>query len=520
MKLGRLVVFAAALTASTARAQYKLGDGTKLDRNLQIGSGSRNPAGPDFAAEVRFRNAIVTGNAPGGLSFRGDVGYRAPGEFLGSLGSNDQFAFRRDSVYSGLAGLGIRGTDALQYQFALTTGNAPPPGLTGSGVFPRSGGAPGIAPGRAGPPDRDAGAPVTTIAPGQPGADMRGTGLWLLRSPSAFVATRTIQPTLVTTLEDREGNTFGVTASALRGLAMEPMPGVSPASAESKVKLDAADGRLGATPRGGATETPDTTTPTLSEYERLLSRLAAPDKDEGKIGVQGAAREAGAKTPEWRQRLDALRRELEESRRDIITRAPGGDAGPGAAPTDRDRGDVLGLLRRVGEEPVTRLAPPGFDPYSVHMTRGQQFLSEGQFFFAEERFTSALNARPDDPMAAIGRVHAQLGASLYASAAVNLRRLFTRSPELIGARYDASLLPDADRARAIIDRLERLAAEGKGLGRETGLLVAYLGFQVGDRAAVERGLKTAGEQGSGPPDPALDTLVGVLRGVWAPPGGK
>src|SRR4051812_30179401 len=101
-----------------------------LDRNLQQGSGGVNPGRPDFAQEVRFRNAIVTGNVPGGPSFRGNVGYRAPGEFAGNLPSNSLYTFRRDSVYSGLGGMGIRGTDALQYQFAATTGNTPPPGFS------------------------------------------------------------------------------------------------------------------------------------------------------------------------------------------------------------------------------------------------------------------------------------------------------------------------------------------------------------------------------------------------------
>src|SRR3954471_2751530 len=63
-------------------------DQNVLDRNLQQGSGGVNPGRPDFAQEARFRNAIVTGNVPGGLSFRGNVGYRAPGEFAGNLPSN------------------------------------------------------------------------------------------------------------------------------------------------------------------------------------------------------------------------------------------------------------------------------------------------------------------------------------------------------------------------------------------------------------------------------------------------
>jgi len=129
-----LPAIAAALVlglSTGASAQNALGDGTALDANTGQ-SGRTNYRRPDFASELRFRNAIATGNAPGGLSFRGDLGYRQAGEFSGDLGSDSLFAFRRDSLYSGLAGMGIRGTDALQYQFALTTGAAPPRNLAGN----------------------------------------------------------------------------------------------------------------------------------------------------------------------------------------------------------------------------------------------------------------------------------------------------------------------------------------------------------------------------------------------------
>jgi len=133
-RAGALPTIAAMLMiglAGTANAQNALGDGTALDANTGQ-NGPRNYQRPDFASELRFRNAIATGNAPGGLSFRGDLGYRQAGEFSGDLGSDSLFAFRRDSLYSGLAGMGIRGTDALQYQFALTTGAAPPRNLAGN----------------------------------------------------------------------------------------------------------------------------------------------------------------------------------------------------------------------------------------------------------------------------------------------------------------------------------------------------------------------------------------------------
>src|SRR5690606_33235959 len=133
----------ACLPAAPARAQDALGDGTALDANQQVGAGRINRPGPSIENELRFRNAIVTGNAPGGLSFRGDVGYTSPFEFRGELGSDTLFSYRRDSFYSGLAGMGIRGTEALQYQFALTTGSEPPPNLRGSLIASRSGMEPG-----------------------------------------------------------------------------------------------------------------------------------------------------------------------------------------------------------------------------------------------------------------------------------------------------------------------------------------------------------------------------------------
>src|SRR5690242_13610043 len=80
---------AALLVALASPAIAQIGTGRALDRNLQRGSGGVNPRSNSYADELRFRNAVVTGNAPGGFSFRGDVGYRAAGEFSSRLGSDD-----------------------------------------------------------------------------------------------------------------------------------------------------------------------------------------------------------------------------------------------------------------------------------------------------------------------------------------------------------------------------------------------------------------------------------------------
>ena len=126
------------LFSSAAVGQNALGDGRALDGNLSV-DGPLNVSRPSFEAELRFRNAIATGNAPNGLSFRGDTAFTAPSEFRGVLGSNDLFSFRRDTLTSGLAGMGIRGTDALQFQMSLTAGSQAPANLVGGFVQLRSG---------------------------------------------------------------------------------------------------------------------------------------------------------------------------------------------------------------------------------------------------------------------------------------------------------------------------------------------------------------------------------------------
>jgi hypothetical protein len=226
-----------AVSSSGAQAQNALGDGTALDANPGQYGTTNSYTRPSLVDELRFRNAIATGNAPGGLSFRGDIGYRAQGEFTADLGSDELFAFRRDSLYSGLAGMGIRGTDALQYQFALTTGAAPPRNLMGSLSYTRddqyaastnyqnTGGI--QQPGTLGI-DReqrrmDPTGQALSTDPSITGLDS-GSMMGTLRSSSTYSTTNTMQPSLISVY--REGidrRPVGLIASPLLGVTPAPL---------------------------------------------------------------------------------------------------------------------------------------------------------------------------------------------------------------------------------------------------------------------------------------------------------
>lgn len=551
--------FTAASLAAIAGLAHPALAQNALDRNLQVGSGGVNPARPSFADEVRFRNAIVTGNVPGGFSFRGDVGYRAPGEFQGRLGSDATFAFRRDAYYSGLGGLGIRGTEALQYQFAMTTGNAPPPSLGISPEFWRAGAQATARAVSAEPSPRGISDLSNLTAPpaGPQAGDDRGLSLLSLRAPSSFAANRGLQPVTLNVGQAPDGTYRALTASVLRGVTLDGIPQTPaadpfgrprPETQPEETRPPSAD--PASDPRG--TGAP----PVRTAYEDLMQRFQAaaaetPARTPGVPFTPGAT-EPGAQPdiPEWERRLNELRGQLGSptatdpaSPTDPSMRPPGSD--PTAAPRpgpagdtkpdrkdgkdrkdestrdpDRDllsglRPETMEMIKRAGGQ-VTVLAQPGFDAYGTQMAAGQKHLASGRFFDAEERFTAALGAKPRDPMASIGRVHAMIGSGMFMSAAMSLRSLLAERPELAAVKYGPDLLPTKDRSAMLIERLGELAA-APGRGRDAAILLAYLGYQTGDEKAVARGLELMGKPGEGGIPAAGDEttrLAALLRELW------
>jgi hypothetical protein len=561
-----------------ALAQNALGDGHALDRNLQKGSGGRNTVTRDIQEQIRFNNAVITGNAPGGRSFRGYVGYLAPDDFRAALGSNELFSFRRDSTGADLVGQGIRGTDALRYQFELSTGQAPPSMMgTSFGYASRSGAA-------------------------------GGTLASALRSTSDFLTQQATRPSIVGYRATSDGTQFAMTASPLLGVSAVQVTGQTSAVPGTTTTLPA-----GGTP--GATGIPGATIPgapasgklggELSGLEaggrgvvnpltlsRVIDRSAASSQVDTRVDVPSVVAESlraqygpGEKAPSaakpekpgqpgqapppplpgestegtlrvgWEAQLDRLRQQLsgqpgtlpsKDSAKDQApsSPAPGTPPVPGLPPSSRtpapgdERGGASGQSRSIidselakvdprllralqrARPTMTRLGTGDLDKplvtvtYKSHMDAAQTLLAQGRYFDAEDRFLRALAVVPRDPMAGIGRVHAQLGAGLYLSAASNLRAVFIDHPEMVGVRYDASLLPSADRIDAIAGQLrESIKVKGSALGRDAALLLAYLGYQRHDAAMTSEGLDALAEWIQ-VGDTGAATLTGLLQKVW------
>lgn len=191
---------------------------------------------------------------------------------------------------------------------------------------------------------------------------------------------------------------------------------------------------------------------------------------------------------------------------------------------------TLKLIRESGGkiETFINTGAPATDQFKDFMTLGQGAMKEGRYFDAEEAFARAMNEPSADITALVGRTHAQIGAGLIVSAAANLTKTLIEYPETAAPRYAPELLPREARLLTLCEQLRGYFAEDNDLARSAGLLLAYIGYQRGDQAAVRDGLDAMARVGKAQMArlaPGADRdlledegrLVEFLRGVWQSP---
>ncbi|MGD9688943.1 MAG: hypothetical protein AB7K52_01690 [Phycisphaerales bacterium] len=553
----------------SASGQNALGDGRALDANLSR-DGRRNERVKDVAAQIRFNQRIIEGQAGDGRSFRGDLGYRATDEFGDSLGSSSLYTFRRDSASGSTAALpGLRTSDALRYQFGLTGG-----GGARSAGLPSSASELYIS--RLGAVSTGS---LVRAATGPTAATQSGL-ITSLRSLAQYQAVSALMPTVLGYTGTEQSGRVAVTASPLRGLAYTvaspPPASADPARADRSVEYFGSglsgmerrafgvQGDQDAGPSGLQTPidtsaSPQRLSPDGTPYSEVVAALSRaidqrfnPPRPAGEGAAQPPAPAAPADPnapdtrPEWMKTLDRLRDELQgrvpRSPIPAPNPAPGTPApapakegpderpadGPERVPgasdatrlldgrTDEARDKFIESLRAMRARIDTLSAPESStESYAKSMADAQARLAAGDYFAAEGGFSMALIAKPRDPMARVGRVHAQIGAGLFISAAGGLRDLFAQHPEMAPTVYAPALLPAPARCEALIERIKRdLADTGSGLSSDGALLMAYLGRQLDRPAWLGDGLREYDARTPENDAPAR-ALGALLRRIWA-----
>lgn len=209
------------------------------------------------------------------------------------------------------------------------------------------------------------------------------------------------------------------------------------------------------------------------------------------------------------QMIDAIQRFSEQFRegsdeRETGTDVPGvGDRRPGRRDDGPLRIPSIDELENVEMPSLDRLTGELEGEFAQWMREGEDALTEDRFFEAERAFSEALSIVSNYPLALAGKAHSQLGAGLYRSAALSLRNLLTRHPEMAFFEFDESVMPSQGRLTDLLGTLRILSK--RGALNDDGLLLAYTGRLAGDEAGIREGVNLLS------PD---DPLLPLLRRAW------
>lgn len=244
------------LLAVAAPGQYQVNqDGRRLDNNLRAGSGGYN-APQVTNTPGAYADALVTGNVEGLAAFRGDVGYRAPSEFRGQLGSDDLFDFTRRSFGANYGSFSPYTTGRNQAWARSYRGDAPVGRYDSAPIVLRSG--TGTSVGRVG----------GNYAYYSDRVDIRRTDVGALtgfrnaREQIGLAASEVAyQPQTLGVSQDAEGRLLEVRISPLTGITRAQLPGERRIAASrdqaAQADTDAADTDAQARPDADTAETAD-----------------------------------------------------------------------------------------------------------------------------------------------------------------------------------------------------------------------------------------------------------------------
>jgi hypothetical protein len=501
-----------------------------LDAGLQVGSKTNAAAKQE---DFRSRNLVVTGDVAAGRGFRGSVGYTAEGDFRGATGGDANLDFRRNSALSNPS---------------LATGSV------GAGASFSIG--------------RDSVSSLEYrrdfVGPGSTGAASASVSAENTRARLDRLSTRLTsselreaegQSTPMARYQGREGDQGVLSVSEVRGVKKErDRDNVAPERLSlyeaarlredlrsGLLRMDAVRARpsnpfvtqapgdavttssvreLPKPSRGDVSARPADTSAT--QYDRIIRQI---EENWRRRGERAEKPEQATSTIDAQMgtAYEQLRKELGapvEQRPENATDTDALKVKTGAEP-EPAKLDLSGvkltleeyaLLLKHGER-LDTFGDGGSDRIDELLAQGQRAMHEGNSFIAEKRFEVALTMRPNDARALAGLLHCQIGANLAGSAAITLRTLLSKHPEMMDVSYGEQALPPRDRLeRTLVTVRERLGRGQRPV--DSGLLMAYLGHLLGDTDAMRAGL--AGVQGS----PENDTLRQLLERLWLSPGAK
>lgn len=553
------------LLAPTTFAQYQVNNRNVLDRNLQRGSGGINPVQQN-QNYGRAAEAIVTGRSAGLSAFRGLIDYSPAGEFSGELSTDDLFNIERRSLPQGplSSSPSYSLSSIVKRSTSVTSGDvANPYNISDSLTVyrPSTYNTGNIALGQTNYRASQTLDDTRYVGLAQ-GA--QGRLLELNASPLTGVTYQDYEKRLSEIETQRQTPAYSpqvYTPTALRNPLFNPLSPTNPTDPTTPKPA-----KPGTTPEDPANQNnleqpgilkPDTNSEQLRQVmlnpgvllaqqietqqqpqavgrlnlanmqnqllQPAMTRQVEPGQDpyidllnniREKQGLPPIKQPESKKTdpdkptepaiPDSPLSPDNLTDPNKPTTPNGITKKPEIDPVTGLPkPATFDE-----LMKRLqyDVDPLTSLSGRGNTAFNQAMRNAERSISDGKYFDAERYYRNAMMLRPTAPMAMIGRLHAQIGAGMYHSAAYTLRTVYARHPELIAAKYTQPLLPSEQRLIKVREVL--LDKNDRDDQLDAPLLLAYLAYQSGNKQIITEQLEILAKRS--PKDPILP----LIRGIW------
>ncbi|HWB53615.1 MAG TPA: hypothetical protein VG722_05460 [Tepidisphaeraceae bacterium] len=528
-KLRSIVVLVAAVlgTSLAAVAQFQVNNGNVSDANTQAGSGGSNSYSPRYNNGVTG-NQIVNGDVTGGRALQTNTGYFGPNQLETQTGTEAFQQFVRDStgVPTPYQSFQPSYLGAQPYYSGPTTTN-PPPGyvrndVTGayvpsSPVQPQMGydtrlnlmTPGGISPSATGLTPFQTFLPPSSLAPG---ADVYG--------PDASVYSAQLQTTSPFFSNYRQWTPQELQALSQSSIA-QMRSEVSQSASESTNTVNTPPG---VTPSSvsplSLNPTPVGTPPEQSTGVQMANNAAVSSQSGEQPAVNGAApqlvtpAQQSSEYAQLQQRLSQYQ-SLETSRlsQELQQSASEKSAHPGETPAE----EKARLQANLYPPSVPHQAPLAIHSLAagIHaqglrnlMADAEESMRQGHFAESMIRYAAAEEVAPNNPLIALGRSFAELGAGYYARSAHDLRLAIGASPALLMGQYDLKSFLGQERIEYLVHDLKQIANKDKS-NVDAPLLLAYIAYNTGSPSAAEGYLKLAEQRSS-----ANDPYIALLRRYW------
>ena len=142
------------------------------------------------------------------------------------------------------------------------------------------------------------------------------------------------------------------------------------------------------------------------------------------------------------------------------------------------------------------------------MTDAEAKMRDGKFAAAIDRYESAAQVAPNNPLIALGRANAELGAGYYSRAEAHLRQAFGGDHALLMGQYNLQKFMGEDRLRYLTKDLKDIANREKTESRPV-FLLAYVAYNTGNERMAAGYLDLAQKRGN-----AKDPMYPLVRKLW------